>query len=94
MYSIPVERIIINQFSVGYPFWEIQSVLAFLINLGSLPNHQNQIILLYTSNFNESIEEFNFNIAQVSDITISTNNYVKQFNRSETELETLPAKSN
>lgn len=77
--KFPIQRIVINQFSVGYPFWEVQSVLSFINQLQSLPNHQNQIIL-YTTNYHESIDEYNFNINQVADINISSENIISSSN--------------
>ena len=69
----PIGRIAIDQFSIGYPFWEVESVLSFINRCRQLPNYQNMNLIL-TTNTHPSVEEFNFNIAQVVDIVISTEN--------------------
>ena len=65
-----VERIAIDQLNVGYPFWEISSVLSFINHCRSLPNHQNQSLLI-ASKSHPSIEDFHFNISESMDHVIS-----------------------
>ncbi len=69
--QFPIERIAIDKFSIGYPFWEVKSVLSFLNRCNQLPNYQNMNILL-TSNSHGANQEYNLNIAEVVDIVIST----------------------
>lgn len=83
----PTSHLLIESFSIGFPFWTIPETLKFLQLCRSLP-HQPCILIsmAYTPHFSNHIQTIN----QVMDIVIETNTSDGDFNHMITQSKWQP----
>jgi CheY-like chemotaxis protein len=67
--TVPYQRIVLDSFSHGFPFWSITEILKCIDLCRTLPNHTHQCIV-WTINDHPSIDTWIYHLSHVMDIGI------------------------